>query len=706
MLQLQVLGSPTVTADGGACVGAAAQRKALAVLALLAVAGRRSLSRDRVLAMLWPETAADRANHRLTQLLYSLRRDLGSAELFHGTADLRLNPEVLATDLEAFTAALEAGGFERAITVYGGPFLDGFYLSGAPEFEHWVEEERARLAQRHSSALEALAHRATTAGDVVAAAGWWRQLADVEPLNARVAVSYMEALGAAGDRPAALRVARAYETHLREEYDTDPDSAVLAAAERLRRLPGAPAIAVLPFANLTPDGEGAYFSDGLAEELTSVLSRVRGLRVASRTSVDALRGKGLDAREMAERLGVGALLEGNVRKVGNRVRLSVRLVDAADGCQLWSETYERSLEDIFALQEELAAGVVAAMPLRQDQPSVRPVPRPTDVVDAYTLYLRGRYAAHKRTTEGLSLAVEYYDQAVELDPGYALAHAGLAECWTLLGFPEFGNLEWLTNATRARAAALEALRLDPRLAQAHLWLGVVHFLYDWDWVAAETSFRRALQVDPRDAIAETWYAMFLGAMGRYDESLRRVLHAEALEPLSLSVRLSVGRCYIYARRYEQARDALAGLLRSEPGHRLTTIWLARALTRLGRADDGVAALEALPAEERTPYVRAILAHALAAAGRKEEAQETCAALEQEIAEGQAGVLSVVPAMAELGHRERALALLRDGVRRREPFVVFIATDERYDPLRELPGFRDLLRELRLEREADLPDDYE
>jgi TolB-like protein len=562
------------------------------------------------------------------------------------------------------------------------------------------------LSQRYSSALEALARGATTAGDVVGAAGWWRQLAQVEPLNARVAVSYMEALGAAGDRPAALRFARAHETLLREEFDADPDPAVLAAAERLRRLPGAPAIAVLPFTNLTPDGEGAYFSDGLAEELTNVLARVRGLRVASRTSVYALRGKGLDVREIGERLGVGALLEGTVRKVGNRVRLSVRLVDAADGCHLWSESYERTMEDIFALQEELAAGLVAAMPLRQDQSSVRPVPRPTDVVDAYTLYLRGRYAVHKRSTEGFSLAVECFEQAVERDPGYALAHAGLAECWTLLGFPEFGNAEWSTNAPRARAAALEALRLDPRLAQAHLWLGVVHFLYDWDWAAAEARFRRALQLDPRDAIAETWYAMFLGAMGRHHESLRRVLHAEALEPLSLSVRLSVGRCYIYARRYEQARDALVGLLKSEPGHRLTTIWLARALTRLGRADDGVAALNGLPDEERTPYVRAILAHALAAAGRREEAQETCALLEQEMAEGRAGALSMVPTLAELGQRERALELLREGVRRREPFVVFMATDERYDPLRQLPGFQELLRELRLEREAELPDDYE
>ena len=699
MLQLQVLGSPAVTANGGLCEGAAGQRKALALLALLAAGGRRGLSRDRILAMLWSEAPAEPANHRLTQLLYSLRRDLGSAELFLGSADLRLNPGVLATDLEAFTTALESGAFDGAVAAYGGPFLDGFYLSGEPQFEHWVDEERARLAQRYASALEALARGAAGAGDLMAAAGWWRQLAQAEPTNARIVICYMEALGAAGDRPAALRFARAYETLLRQEFDADPDAGVLAATERLRRLPSGPALAVLPFTNLTPDGEGAYFSEGLTEELTNALGRVRGLRVASRTSVYALRGKGLDAREIGDRLGVSVLLEGTVRKVGGRVRLNVRMVDAADGCQLWSEIYDRTMEDIFALQEELSAALVAALPLGRDQVTARPVPRPTDVADAYTLYLRGRYAAHKRTPESLSLAIEYFEQAVERDAGYALAHAGLAECWTLLGFPEFGDLQWSTAGPRARAAALEALRLDPLLAQAHLWLGVVHFLYDWDWGAAEATFRRALQMDPRDAIAETWYAMLLSALGRHDEALRRILHAEALEPLSLQVRLSVGRCYFYARRHEQAREALTGLLRSEPGHRLTTMWLARVQCAMGSPDDALETLHPLTEGEQTGYVRGILAHALALAGRHEEAEAMCARLEREFAEGRADAIYPVPAMARLGRKQEALALLRASVRRREPFVVWLGSEARYDSLRDLPGFGELLRELRLERDA-------
>jgi serine/threonine-protein kinase len=458
-------------------------------------------------------------------------------------------------------------------------------------------------------------------------------------------------------------------------------------------------MAVLPLVNLTPDGEAAYFSEGLTEELTNTLARVRGLRVASRTSVYALRGKGLDAREIAERLGVSALLEGTVRKVGSRVRLCARLVDAADGCRLWSESYERTMDDIFALQEELSAAIVAALPLGRGRVTVRAVPRPTDAVDAYTLFLRGRYAAQKRTPDALSLAIEYFEQAVERDPGYALAHAGLAECWALRGFHEFGNSEWSATGPRARAAALEALRLDPRLAQAHLWLGVVHFLYDLDWAAAEGRLRRALHLDPHDAIAENWHAVFLGTMRRHGEALRLILHAEALEPLSLTVRLSVARCYYFARRFEQAHDAVAGLLKTEPGHALTTQWQGRILSAMGRASESVATLERLTALDPSPYARSLLAQALAAAGRPGEAEALCAGLEGDLAEGRAGPLSLVTPLAWLGQLERSLELLREAVRRREPFIAWLAVDPCYDPLRELSGFREVLRELRLDRNA-------
>jgi TolB-like protein/Tfp pilus assembly protein PilF len=710
MLQLHVLGSPSVDRGNRPCGGAAGQRKSLALLALLAVAGGRGLSRDKILAWLWPEIPADKATHRLAQLLYSLRRDLQSEELFLATPDLRLNPLLLTSDLAEFTAALEAGDFPRAVAAYGGAFLDGFYLSGAPDFERWVEEERTRLQQRHAAALEEMARAAARRGEVVAAAGWWRQLSETDPLNSRVAVSYMDALCAAGDRPSALRFVRTYETLLREQFDLDPDPTVIAAAEQLRSRPAespvigtppAPAIAVLPLVNLTPEGENQYFSDGLTEELINALTRMPGLRVASRTSAYAFQGKGLDARQIGERLGVSALVEGSVRKIGNRVRLSARLIDVADGCQLWSETYERTMQDVFALQEELARSIITTLPLATRAPE-SPLSQRPKVLEAYTLYLRGRYAANKRTPEALTLAIEYLEQAVELDPGYAPAHAALAECCALVGFvPEFGNQPWPEAAPRARAAALEALRLDPRLPQAYAWLGVIHFLYDWDWAAAEAAFRKALRLDPNHGLAETWYAVFLGAMGRFNESLPRILHAEAVEPLSLQVRLAVCRCYFFARQYDQAHRALMALLKDEPGHPLITNWLGQTLCMMGRHSEALEVLERLPQSQQTAYVRSVKAHALAGLGRADEAQMLCNVLEQEFRESRVSGLYLSCALALLGERDHAMQIVEHGVRRRDQFIPWLLVQPAYDPVRNLPRFQQLLAELRLAPAAEI-----
>ncbi len=686
--------------------GAASQRKTLALLALLAAAGPRGVSRDKTIAFLWPESYADKATHRLTQLLYALRRDLGADELFLGSPDLRLNPSVIATDLAMFTGALEAGELARAADTYGGPFLDGFYLSGAAGFEHWAEEERLRLAQRYAAAVESLAGQASGRGDNVAAADWWRRLSHAEPLNSRMAVSYMEALSAAGDRAGALRFVKSYEALLRAEYDTDPDPVVLAAAERLRMaaptapaasaMP-APALAVLPFVDMTPERDNEYFSDGMTEELTNALAQIPGLRVASRLSALAFKGKDADARHIAEQLGVSALVCGSVRKSGKRIRLTAQLINVADGCHLWSESYDRTLDDVFALQEELSRAIVAALPLSGTAPPPILVRQGTPVVDAYTLYLRGRYSAHKRTTEGLSLAIEYFEQALEADPGYALAQAGLAECWTLLGFAEFTHPPRKDAMQRAKAAALAAIALDPRLPEAHLWLGVVHFLFDWNWGAAEAEFRRALLLHPGHAFTELWYAVFLGAMGRHDESLRRVRYAETLEPTALPFRLTVGRCYYFARLHEPAIECFTSILRVEPAHVLTTVWLAQALCAVARYPEALTAIERVPADRRPPQLAGHTAFALAGLGRRDEARALCRSLRRQFDEaGMPGLRErLAPTYMQLGEHNEALEAIGAGLTARSTYMPFVLTVPAYDRLRGHPRFQQILAQLSL-----------
>ena len=282
-----------------------------------------------------------------------------------------------------------------------------------------MECERAEYLRKYRAALEALAVADGQRGDANGCAEWWRRLVEADPLNARIAVAYMQALRVAAGSAGALQFARDHAKRLREEFDTEPDPLLTAAAERLRvsssAAPGGLAIAVLPFLNLTPERESEYFSDGMTVELAGALARVQGLRVVSRTSVFALKDKGLDARQMAERLGVDFLVEGSLRKIGDRIRLNAQLVSAADGCDLWSESYERTMEHVFTLQGDLSRSIVAALPLGRPASS-DPIRQPTSDVTAYTLYLRGRYSAHKRTVEGLALGLEYFEQAVEKDP--------------------------------------------------------------------------------------------------------------------------------------------------------------------------------------------------------------------------------------------------------------------------------------------------
>jgi adenylate cyclase len=694
MLYLRALGTPSLEVGGSPARGAGGQRKPLALLSLLAVAGERGLSRDRLMSYLWPEGAADRAGHRLTQLLYSIRRDLRAEALFLGTTDLRLNPELLDSDIARFAGAVARGDYVAAVAVYGGPFLDGFFLDDAPEFERWVEVERTRLARRQAESLEALALAAERAGDASAAAEWWRRRVDSEPSNGRVVVRCMDALAALGEAGDALRLARAHEVLMREELEAPADPEVIAAVQRLRAerktaeasrggtrsAPGT-SIAVLPFLNLTPGREGEYFSDGVTEELINALARVPGLQVAAASSSFAFKNKPVDARAIGEQLGVGSLVEGSVRMVGRRIRLTVQLVSTDDGYQRWSDTYERTIDDVLDLQEELARAVVAALPL-PGRGMVSPTAAATTRdPEAYTLFLRGRYAALKRTDEGFALGIEYFEQATERDPSYALAHASLAECWLLRGFAEYGGVPPLAAMPKARAAALQAQRLDPTLAEPHLWLGAVRLLFDWDLPGAEAAMRRALDLGPRLAYAQTWYALYLAVVRRFGDALHYAQAAQALEPLSLAMQLVIGRILYWSGRLDEALELLQAMRLADPGHLLVTSWLARALALSGRAAEGLAVLNEIPERARGKNVVSLEAKLRVMLGEVAHARALCEAAEADLILG--GPFLAATRVA-LGETERAVALLEQLLSERSGLLVFCGLDGLYAELLQDP----------------------
>jgi TolB-like protein/tetratricopeptide (TPR) repeat protein len=374
--------------------------------------------------------------------------------------------------------------------------------------------------------------------------------------------------------------------------------------------------------NLSADPENEYFSDGMTEELITALGRVEGLRVVSRASAFTFKGRDVDVREVGQRLNVGAVLEGSVRRAGDRIRVSAQLVNSSDGYQLWSDSYDRKLADVFALQEELTQAIVGSLPLGVTQSRPRVLVRPsTSTTEAYTLYLRGRFEALKRSVPGLIAGIGYFEQAVERDPNYALAHAGLAECWLLRGFEEFGDLAPLDAMPRGKAALRRALELDPGLAEGHNWSGVASLLFDWDWTAAEASFRRAVELRPDYALAHTWYAVFLMARGRHDEAIARSQHAAELDPLAITIQTVIGECHHFGRRFDEALARHRATLEVDPGNVRALLWSSRTYRALGRPAEALPAIEqAIAHWGRAPALLGELGTVLPLVSRQDEAR--------------------------------------------------------------------------------------
>jgi len=358
LLRIRSFGSPAVEGPDGPLGGCAAQRQALALLTLVAAAGERGLSRDKIIALLWPEADARRSGHRLSQLLHALRRSLGEDALIAG-AEIRLNPERITSDVAEFKATRWGGELEKAVACYSGPFMDGFFLGDAPEFERWVESERAGLARAYGEALETLAIDTEARGERANASRWWSLLAEHEPLSSRVIMRLMSALAAHGDRAGALHQAQRYEVGVGRELEASPNPAVLALADRLRRGPAGDAIApeglrfsvaVLPITNLSPARSNDDLAEGLVEELTSRLARLEGVRLVA-----------VPSPESVTRASLNAVLEGTIRQADGRIRLILHLVDPADGSHLWSQRYERAVESVFQLQDELTEAILGEL---------------------------------------------------------------------------------------------------------------------------------------------------------------------------------------------------------------------------------------------------------------------------------------------------------------------------------------------------------
>jgi eukaryotic-like serine/threonine-protein kinase len=449
-------------------------------------------------------------------------------------------------------------------------------------------------------------------------------------------------------------------------------------------------IAVLPFVNASPDPETEYFSDGVTDELIDALSKVDGLRVASRTSVFALKGKPQDVRSIGVLLGVSVVLEGTVRTAGDRMRITAQLTSTDDGRLLWSHRYDRAMGDVFALQDELARTIVDTLRATSFADLAEPLPqRHTTNTKAYTLYLRGRYAWNKRTREGVAEGIRYFEQAIAEDPGYAGAYTGLADSYALEG--DYRSTPVVEGFERAKAYARKAIELDERLAEAHASLAWALFIYDWDWAGAAREFRRAIELDPRYSSAHNWYGFLLIAQGRVEEALVEGHIALELNPTSVSTRRSIGHMYLYARRYEQAEHHLARAAAMNPESEETYRVLGLTLAHASELDAAERTLrEAMELPGAGTYTLATLGYVLARAGKRADAEGLLGQLHVVARHDYVSPVSFATLHLGLGDREESLDWIERAHADHRGWMAYLKVNPLLDGLRSEPRFQALV----------------
>jgi serine/threonine protein kinase/Flp pilus assembly protein TadD len=470
-----------------------------------------------------------------------------------------------------------------------------------------------------------------------------------------------------------------------------------ARKETTRRLaPIARTIAVLPFVNASPDPDNEYLSDGITDELIDALAKVEGLRVASRTSVFALKGKAQDVRAIGALLDATEVLEGTMRRSGQRLRITAQLTSTNDGRLLWSQRFDRELDDVLELQDEIARTIVNALRETTFADIADPAAtRHTSNVQAYGLYLRGRFAWNKRTQEGVAEGIGYFKEAIAKDPNYALAYTGLADSYALQ--LDYRNVPVHRGFAMAKEYARKALELDDGLAEAHASLAWSLFIYDWDWSSAEREFRLAIDRDQRYSTAHQWYGFLLASRKRFEEALVEAHTAQETDPSSVSVRRSLGYIYFYARKYEQGRYHLDRAIAMNPVAEENYRVQGLILTLEKKYDEAERVLrEALDlAAPGTTYTKTTLAYSLAAGGDRSYAAALHDELVKKNAEDYVSPVELAIVNIALDDKEAAITWMQHAVEERRGWCAYLSVHPIVDPLRGNPRFDALVQRLGL-----------
>jgi TolB-like protein/Tfp pilus assembly protein PilF len=448
---------------------------------------------------------------------------------------------------------------------------------------------------------------------------------------------------------------------------------------------------------MSPQRDQEYFCEGIAEELINGLAQIAGLRVAARTSAFQFKDKDLDVRRVGKELGVESVLEGSVRKAANRLRITAQLINVADGYHLWSEKYDRDLEDIFAIQDEISLAIVEKLRgklLKEEKSKL--VRRYTDNEEAYNLYLKGRYYWNRRHEGGIQKAIELFQQAVEKDSLCAPGYVGIADCYNVSAI--LGLMDPRVAYAKSKEAVAKALDIDEDLAEAHASLGWIKTFHDWDWAGAEAEFLRAFELNPSYATAHYFYCLYLCVMGRYDESFAEISRALELDPIDLVFNTIQAVTLYWGRRYDAAIEQFQKTLDMDPSFYIANLYLGSALAAKTRWQEAVETFtRASAVSPGNPFAMGHIGYALAASGRKKEALQVLDRLEELSKERFVG--SYNKALIHLGLRadDRVFECLESAFVEKESWLPMSNTLPVWDGLRSDPRFVALMKKIGLEK---------
>jgi TolB-like protein len=451
-------------------------------------------------------------------------------------------------------------------------------------------------------------------------------------------------------------------------------------------------LAVLPLYNISNDPSLEYLSDGITESVINSLSRLSQLKVLARNTIFRYKGQKVDAQKIGSDLNVGTVLLGNINQLDNTLIVSTELIDVADGSQIWGEQYNQNGSDIFTVQEKIVKRITEALRLRltgEERESL--IKQYTDNPDAYQLYLKGRYFANKRTEEDIRKAIEYLKQAIEIDPGYALAYAALASCYNLFG--AYGVFPPNEVIPKIKVAAEKALEIDDSLAEAHVSLGHVKSFHEWDWLGGETEFKLAIKLNPAYATAHHWYALWLRIRKKFDKSFAELQLAQRLDPLSLIISTAIAQNFSYLRQFDQAITQFRHVLELDPNFYIARSLLGLAYLGKGLFDEAITELEKALTIIDNKEALALLGYAFAVSGRRDEARHILIELQEVADKGYVDPSFMAIIHAALNEKDRAFEYLEKAYENRSEWLAVLNMFSPFDSLRTDPRFISLMRRI-------------